>query len=438
MNSQFWKKLQKNGRYKMKKALLVLGASADQLFIIDTAHRMSLETAVVDGNPEAPGLKIGTYSAPIDFSKVDEVINYVKTLKNKGINISGVSTMGSEVPHIVAKVAKHFGWASPSEETALVATNKYEMKVCFQKNGVLVPHFACVENVDEIIKYWDCWGCKKLIIKPTDRSGSRGVRIILAPEEVEEALEYAQTYSNNGQIIIEEFVEGPQISTESIIFDEICLTPGFADRVYKDMDSFHPNIMENGGWVPSNANAKVQNAIFTLVEKAARALKITRGVAKGDVVLCPERGPMIIEMAARLSGGDFSESLVPLGTGVNYVESVIDLAMGNLPNFDKLKPTRNLTVANRYFFPPPGKLEEIIGIEKCSILKQLVKFELFFQPGQSIPFMTNHSQRAGVFIVVDENRLKAQAVIDEIYETIKFKIKGKFYSGHPLFYNYKQ
>jgi len=81
-------------------------------------------------------------------------------------------------------------------------------------------------------------------------------------------------------------------------------------------------------------------------------LGISKGVAKGDVVISPSKGPMIIEMAARLSGGDFSESLVPLGSGVNYIESVIKIAMGAIPNWKKLKEKFYKSVANRYFFLP--------------------------------------------------------------------------------------
>jgi biotin carboxylase len=421
-----------------KKALLVLGASTDHLFMIRTALGMSLETVAVDGNPQAPGLTLATYGSPIDFSQVEKVIAYVKSLHAKSVDIGGVLTMGSDVPHLLARIADYFGWIGPSAQTGYLSTHKYAMKVCFRKHGVPVPDFSLVSTIDDIKGCWEKWQCEKVIIKPTDRAGSRGVRMILDHSCIAAALEYARNFSHNNQLILEEFVDGAQISTESLLYDGICVTPGFSDRLYETMGAFHPNIMENGGWVPSQAATTTRKDVQQLVEKAAHALGITKGVAKGDVVICPRRGPMMIEMAARLSGGDFSESLVPLGTGVNYVKTAIEIAMGNLPNFNKLKPERNLAVANRYFFPPPGKLEEIIGVEKCSSLKQLVKLELFFQPGQSIPVMTNHSQRAGVFIVVDESRLKAQAVIDEIYETIKFKIKGKFYSGHPIFYNYKQ
>ena len=424
------------GNFDMPRSLLVLGAGSDQLFMIRTAHQMGFETVAVDANPSAPGLAIATHSNPIDFSNLSQVITYVEDLKAQGVNVSGVSTMGSDVPHLVSAAASHFGWVGPSRESAMLATHKLKMKEQFRRSGIPVPEFAQVENASDILERWDEWGCSTLVIKPTDRAGSRGVRMILGADQVEDAFNYALSFSRNGQVMVEEFVEGEQFSTESILFEGRGITPGFAERVYEGMESFLPNIMENGGWIPCELNFSVYRSICDLVERAAAAIGIDRGPAKGDVVLCPKRGPIIIEMAARLSGGDFCESLVPLGTGVNYVETTIDIAMGENPDLDLLKPTRDMTVANRYFFPPPGRLEEIKGVQECRSLENVVKLELYYEPGDQIPVMTNHAQRAGVFIVTAQNRDSAKKIIDNVYSKVAFMIDGQEETGRPEAYRF--
>ena len=419
----------------MRDSILVLGAGADQLFMIRTAHEMSLKTVAVDGNPHAPGLREATYSEPINFSRIDEVIGYVDRLISQGVDVGGVATMGSDVPHIVGAIADHFGWVGPSEETGTIATDKYAMKVRFQDNGVPVPKFGMVNGPNDIRDLWNEWRCSRLVIKPTDRAGSRGVRMILHPEQVTEAFDYAASYSRNGRIMVEEFVDGPQFSTETIVFEEMCETPGFADRVYEGMEAFHPNIMENGGWVPSLASDNLRSDISDLVERSARSMGIVKGPAKGDVVVCPERGPIMIEMAARLSGGDFCESLVPLGTGINYVKTVIEIAMGRRPDFTNLLSVREKTVANRYFFPPPGRIDEIRNLEECRRMDNVVKLEVNYRPGDRIPAITDHSRRAGLFIVTADNRREAQETIDRVYEKILFKVDGRVYDGSPYHYN---
>jgi len=421
-----------------KKCVLLLGASTDQLYIIKTANELGIETAVLDGNPDAPGLKLATYSAPINFSDIPRVIEFVKGLKNKGINICGVTTMGSDVPHFVSKIAKHFNWIGPSEDTARIATNKYEMKCRYLEKGIPIPKFSLVNSPENVLSKWQEWGCSKVIIKPTDRAGSRGVSLIQSPKDIENAYKNAQENSNNGQILLEEYIEGPQISTESILTKEKCVTPGFADREYDNMQVFWPQIMENGGWVPSSLSMEIQDKINQLVERSARALGIESGVAKGDVVLSPEKGPMMIEMAARLSGGDFCESLVPLSAGVNYVEAAINIALGNEVNFEKLRPTQNYWIANRYFFPKPGKLEEISGIDEVKAMLEIEKLEFFYNIGDIIPIIKNHGQRAGVFVIKANNKIEALGLIDKIYEKIRFKIDGDYFSGNPRNYNYER
>src|SRR5690606_24952324 len=124
------------------KALLVLGAGSDQLFMIQTAQRMGYVTVAVDANPDAPGLQIADYSQPIDFSNVDRVIRYCEQLLSDGVNLTGVSTMGSDIPHLVAAIAKHFGWPGPSQQTGLWASHKFAMKQRFEQMGIPVPSYA--------------------------------------------------------------------------------------------------------------------------------------------------------------------------------------------------------------------------------------------------------------------------------------------------------
>ena len=231
--------------------------------------------------------------------------------------------------------------------------------------------------------------------------------------------------------MLEEYVDGLQISTETIVVDNRACTPGFADRVYENMQCFWPNIMENGGWLPSSVDKKLHEEISHLVEISARALGITSGVAKGDVVICPNRGPMIIEMAARLSGGDFSESLVPLSSGVNYVRTVIEIATNSKPDLNKLRPQEFNVVANRYFFPPDGILEDIRGLAGVEKIPQVNKLEIYVKAGDSLPKIDSHAKRAGVFVVVDKDREAVQKIIDDIYCMVEFKVNGVWHKASP-------
>ncbi|MCG9713273.1 ATP-grasp domain-containing protein [Shewanella insulae] len=413
------------------KTLLVLGAGSDQCFMIQTAQQMGYCVVAVDANPQAPGLKLADYARAIDFSDTLSVIDYCHQLLQEGVVLSGISTMGSDIPHIMAAIAKHFGWPGPSEQTGYWATHKLAMKQRFEQMGIPIPLYAQVETEADIMARWREWGCDKLIIKPTDRAGSRGVRIIRQEEEVNAALTHAKSFSLNGEILLEEFIDGPQISTESIIVNEQKATPGFADRVYEGMECFWPNIMENGGWLPSRHSQEAQVQISALAERAASALGIEKGVAKGDIVVCPKRGPMIIEMAARLSGGDFSASLVPLSSGINYVKTVIDIALDNPVDLTELNAQHQLWVANRYFFLPPGQLEAVEGLKWIREQGFCQKLEFYPQISDQLPLIMSHANRSGVFVLTAETLPQLEKQIEAVYSYARFRIDGKWYSGRP-------
>jgi len=415
----------------MKQGVLILGASQDQLCMIRTAREMGLFTAVLDGNPSAPGLRSADFSAPINFSDVAAAISWCENLIRNGNGLVGVCTMGSDVSHILAAVATHFGWIGPSEETARVATHKFFMKQRFVERGIPVPKFALVNSAAEARSFWQEWGCRAVVLKPTDRAGSKGVSIIKEFNYIAAAFDCAKNLSLNGEVLLEEFILGSQISTETIIYNDYAATPGFADRVYEGMECFHPQVMENGGWLPSSLSVQMVDKVSRLSEDAARALGIVQGVAKGDVVICPQRGAMMIEMAARLSGGDFSESLVPMATGVNYIRTVLEIAVGRTPDLAALQPKPLCHVANRYFFPPPGKLEAIDGAKVCQAQPGIVKFEIYPRIGDTLPKVDSHARRAGVFVVNGASRAEIQQTVDLVYQTLKFKIDGSWRTVEP-------
>ncbi len=409
--------------------LLVLGGSTDQLFMIRTAREMGLHTACLDGNPAAPGLAAAHLSAPIDFSDLPAVFQWIDRQEKI---FGGVSTMGSDVPHLLAAIGARYGWRAPTAETGRLATDKLAMKECFVAHGLPVPRFSAVESGADVRRCWSEWGCQRVIIKPIDRAGSRGVLLVNDDQDIDQAVAHAAGQGLSGRLILEEFVPGPQISTETVIGNGQAHTPGFADRVYEGMESFHPQIMENGGWLPALCQGQeLEEQVVGLVEKAAAALGVNNGAAKGDVVVCPQRGPMMIEMAARLSGGDFSEGLVPLSTGVNYVRTVIEIAMGMDPDWKALEPRQNQVVANRYFFPCAGTLEEVDLPREFVDREEVVKVVISYQAGDVIPVIRSHGDRAGVMVIVGDSRGQVQDLVDLGYEKVRFKIDGRWVTGKP-------
>lgn len=400
--------------------LLVLGASTDQIFMIETARAMGLRVVAIDMNPESKGFECADESAVVSTRDIKGIRKLVDDLRAQGHSIRGVTTMGSDIPDIIAEISDYLGTPGPSRQTARLATDKYLMKVRFAECGIPIPWFELVESLDELVAIANRRGFP-FVLKPIDRSGSRGVFLVEESADLEDLFRRSFEYSRVGRCLVEEYLTGPQISTETVLSKGKGVTPGFADRNYELLEQFRPQFMENGGWVPSQVSHDERRAVEDLVVRASLALGVTDGVTKGDVVMTPE-GPKMIELAARLSGGDFCESLVPLGTGVNYVKAAIQLAIGEAPRFADLVPTRDRCVANRYFFAESGLLSGIEGADEVRSQPFIAKFELWYEVGDAIPPTTSHAERFGVFVVVGDDREQVQARVDWVYETLRISV----------------
>jgi biotin carboxylase len=405
--------------------LLVLGAGLDQLHLIRTARAEGLRVLAADVNPEAPGFKLADEPVVVSNRDIDALKALCDDSARRGFPVAGVLVMGTDIPQIAAELAQHLHIPGPSIETGAWTTDKFLMKEKLKEAGVTVPWYAMAESPAALRRLIAEHGGPRFVIKPTDRSGARGVFLVRPSDAALDLLyDECKAESYKGRVIVEEFIEGDQISTESVLWQGKAYTPGFVDRNYEMLECFSPHIIENGGVHPSKITGALKEAVKLLVERTAAALGIRNGVAKGDVVITKDGTPMIIEMAARLSGGDFSESLIPLGCGVDIVKAAIQIALGRTPNVAELSDRWEHYVANRYFFGSPGRIRAVHGLDKARAFPWVRKLELHVKPGDRIGRIKFHAGRLGVFIVVAERMDELQQRIQTVYDLVRFEIEA--------------
>lgn len=405
--------------------LLILGAGIDQSYPIRIAKEEGLRVLAADANPNAPGFEYADEAAVVSNRDVNRLKQLCDDSAKRGFPVKGVLVMGTDIPHVAAELSAYLNVPGPSCETGSLATNKFLMKERLARHGVAVPWYSLVESFENLEGMMRERG-GKFVIKPTDRSGARGVFVVSGnTPNLKKLYEEAYNESALGEVIVEKFIEGDQISTESILWQGKAYTPGFVDRNYEFLDRYAPHVIENGGIHPSKYTGSRRADVENLVERAANALGIRDGVAKGDVVVSTDGTPMIIEMAARLSGGDFSESLIPLGCGVNIVKAAINIAVGRAPDVSELSDKWEKVVANRYFFAGPGKLRLIHGIDEVRDLPWVRKFELWVKPGDDVKPIKFHAGRLGVFLVVGDSRSEVAERVRKIYDLVRFEFAAR-------------
>ena len=414
----------------MDKYFIVLGASRDQIYLIKNIHKLNYKTIVFDKNKNSPGFKIANLSFAIDFKNYKKVIIKLNQLKKKSkIHYQGIITMGCDVPYIISRIAKEFNLQKNSLKSSLVSENKYLMKKLFTKANIRTAKYSILKNLKQAENFWNKNKCKGVILKPVDNSGSKGVQLLVSKNQLKNAFEIVKNNTKKKYFIIEEFLDGPQLSTESIIYKNKIYTPGLSHREYKDIKFFLPQILENGG----TASLKFQRFLKKInleIKKITSALNMDRGVIKGDFVINKNK-LNIIEFTTRLSGGDFSESVAPLSNGVNYVKEAIKIAANQSISVDNLKPKFSKIVANRYFFLPPGNLNNIKGISKVRKIKEVKKLEFYNNINSRIPKIDSHGKRIGIFIVVSNTEKRLKKVVENVYKNLLFKVNNSWIQGKP-------
>jgi biotin carboxylase len=400
----------------VKRAILFVSGGVEALPGIRLARRMGLHVVVSDGSADAPGLAEADDTLIASTYDIEATVDAARRYSETVRPLDGVISVAADVPVTVAAVAEGLGLPGISMESACLAADKVAMKERFAERGIPAPWFAALENFEQLLAVVAARGFP-LVIKPVDSRGARGV-LRLGPR-VDLAWAYAHSlkWSPTGRVMVEEYLAGPQISTESLLLDGVGFTPGFADRNYEFLDRFAPWIIENGGQQPSILSIQDRDAVADLAVRAGLALGITTGIVKGDIVLTAD-GPRVIEVAARLSGGWFCTDQIPLATGVDLVGAAIRTALGEPVTPEDLVPTRSQGVAIRYFFPPPGRVNAITGADRYRTTPWVHRLGFMVGVGEIVEAATNHTTRAGYVITTGETRDEAVARAVEVVNAV--------------------
>jgi biotin carboxylase len=402
------------------KRLLILGAGKEQVAAITAAKAKGIRTLVLDMNPGAEGAGLADEFHAVSTRDSDAVLTFVAGYPGK---IDGVMTIASDIPHMVSAAAEAAGARHIPQAVADLCVHKLKMKEALRKKTVNVPAFARVTSLDDLEAFIEACGFP-VVIKPVDNSGARGVQRLTRGMDIAAAFEYARGFAYSGEVIAEKFISGLQISTEGLFHDGRFYCTGFADRNYTRLDDDVPFMVEDGGDIPTVLNDAQKKLVEAEFEKAARALGIDWGPAKGDMIFGEDGKPYVIEIAARLSGGNFCYDKVPWSTGVDIVDILVDMAVGNSVDAARFTPTRNLATSQRYFFPAAGTIRQIDGLSTAQTLPHIRKVDVWARPGETVAAAENHPSRVGYVISCAPTRAEAVAAAQAAVARVQFQVEA--------------
>lgn len=385
----------------MNKKIMILGASILQLPAIEQAKKMGLTVIVVDMNPDAIGFKVeGIKKEIISTINISGVLEAAKRHR-----IDGIMTLATDMPmQTVATVAAELGLVGITRDTAIKATNKGEMRVALREANVPIPMFYRVSTKEEYKKAIEKIKSAgyRCIVKPADNSGSRGIDLLkdFEKDTIEKTFEYSKQSSRRGDLMIEEYMEGPEVSVETLSIDGICHVIQITDK----LTTGAPYFVEMGHSQPSAYTDEIKQKIAEIAIEANRAIGIKDGPSHTEIKITKD-GPKVVEIGARLGGDNITTHLVPLSTGVNLVECCIKVALGEKPN---IKPRYQKAAAIRYIKTGKGIIEKIEGIEDAKKIPGIQQISIVHGIGECVEDIRSSTDRVG--FVISQNDYVESAV----------------------------
>jgi biotin carboxylase len=370
--------------------ILIIGASVLQLPAILKAKEMGFYVGVVDYNPQAIGIKHADVFFNVSTIDTEGILETAKSFQPEGI-----MTLATDMPmRSIAAVTRKLNLPGISMESAVKATDKGEMIQAFKEYGVDVPWFFIVKNQDELeaVSEKITYPC---IVKPVDNAGSRGVILINEQPELKDAYKYSKEHSQNGAVIIEEYMTGNEVSVEAMAVNGEIHILAITDKI----TTGPPHFVEMGHSQPSQLPETVQQKVKTLTVKAMQALGINNGPAHVEIMVTPN-GPKMIELGARMGGDNITTHLVPLSTGIDMVKATIELAVGEIPD---LTPKISRGSAIRYMKVQPGIIQKITGMEEAEKIAGVKEIVFTKSVGETATQIQSSTDRVGYVVVQSSN-----------------------------------
>lgn len=392
------------------KKLLIIGASILQLPAIKKAKEMGLYTIVADYNPNAIGIQ---YADEFDCVSTIDVEGITKLAEKTSPD--GIMTLATDLPmRAVASATMRMGLPGISMDTAIKSTDKGEMIKAFQENGVEHPWFFVVEDETKLDSVIDKvrYPC---VIKPTDNAGNRGVCFVSSREELIDEYKYSHENSHSGHVIIEEYMEGEEVSVEIIVYKGEVHILAVTDKLTLGK----PFFVEIGHAEQSQKSPETIAAIKDLAIRAVKAVGIDNSPAHVEIMVTKD-GPKMVELGSRMGGGCITTHLVPLSTGIDMIKSVMDMAMGGEPD---VTPRFNKGSALRHIVGIEGEIISIDGLGDARAFPGVTEVTMLKGVGEKVGYFKNGADRIGYVIAQGKDTADAIRICEEAMKLIRIKVK---------------
>jgi biotin carboxylase len=397
---------------RRRRRLLVLGAGAAQLGLLEAARALDLFAIVVDRDPAAPGFALADRRAIISTEDEPAIAQLAEAER-----VHGVIAPGIDWPvGVAARIAHRLALPHPlAPELAPLVTSKQRQRERFAEAGVPQPETVLCKSLHEAREALERLGLP-CVVKAPDRQGQRGLALVVDDASFDAAVDSALEASRSSACLVEELVDGQEVTVNAFSIGGRFYPLTVTDRVRAEPPAFGVALAHV--W-PSALSPTHVGAAVEVAREAAAALGIQDGPTYTQIVV-GLAGAKVVELAARLGGGHDAE-LCELALGVDLNELALAAALGEAIPPQVLAPLDPVGGAvTRFLTAPPGELRAVEGVEEAAALEGVARVRVYREPGWRFRELRVGPDRAGAVQAVGDSREHALARASAAAERIRF------------------
>ena len=296
--------------------VLILGVASVQLDAVIELQKMSCETFTIAMAKDGPAADMADHFEKINILDEEAVINHIK--EN---HIDVVYSTGSDLAMPVAcKISERLGMPHfVSSKAAQICNHKNAMRETLTRECEGNIPYQVMSDIEKVeIEY-------PAILKPSDAQGQRGIFLINSQIEFEQHFEEAKNFSREGKVIVEKYIDGPEVSVNGYMVNGVLRFIMASDR---DTWPEYTGLIHRH-LVPGKAFSKeAEKRMTRILQDACNRIGILNGPVYFQMKVMGDQ-PYIIEMTPRLDGCHMW-NILERATGVNLMR----LTFGHLISND--------------------------------------------------------------------------------------------------------
>jgi len=401
---------------------LVIGGGYPQNSLMEALVELGQEITVIDDRENIPAHTVTDDVVSINRYDVKGILAFAEENPPQYVASGG----NDNAVHFMTLIAEHLGLPSYiSSETSQWPMKKGAVRKLLDNNDIPVPRTYEINSLEDA-QALD-WNSMRfpVVIKPDEGIGQTGVDKANSPGEAISSIEEAFGVTRNNRVLLQEFIEGQEVSLNGIV----------VDGCFKLLTTSCRNSSRDRGGAFGVAMEKVYPAITDksklseieeMVNKACQLMEIENGPIYAQTIVDEDENVFIIEIMPRLGGGEDPRA-VKAATGFDLSKATAQLCIGETidkPDFSISRDTPKAVVL-RFLKIAAGTIRSIKGVMEAYDLPGVEKIEIFFREGDSVGELKTSRQRVGYILARGDSTEEASSRADAAEDTIKIAVDAE-------------